>query len=418
MPSSNRLRALTGLVAALACSACQSSQDPPSGRPGEELASAAYWLQDESFAQARAVALSGIPSPTPELDALAELARVTTPELQLQQLLSPAAAAVPPARLRPGDRLEIEVYGRPEFSGERRVGPDGKLPMFLLGSVEVADQTESEAAQTLSLGLRAHVKQAQVSLWIKERTKVSAALTGLVRKPGSVPLPDERRLSLVGLLALGGGLAEDADGGRLALLRRGEGDTQRCYHFTHDELVAAHLRGQEAWVEPEDELVVPRLAQAYVYGAVGKEGAHTLRRGTTVASALLLAGGLAKHANAQEIRVLSQERSRPAKLEAELRPEEVVFVPQRQRVYVVGAGVEKPGPIDLPGSGLTVMQAIAEAGWFTKHAKLGDVEILRYRGNRQVRIEVPVQELLDGERRESEFSLQPGDLVRVPESIW
>ena len=404
-------------MCALLCGACQSAQELPPGAADQGAAGAPYWLQDESYAQARAVALSGTPSPTPELDALAELARVTTPELKLAQLLSPAAAAVPPARLRPGDRVEIEVYDREEFSGERRVGPDGKVPLFLLGAVAVEGKTEAEASQALRVGLRAHVKQAQVHLWIKERAPIEAFLTGRVREPGAVRLPDERRLSLVGLLALGGGLAEDADGTRIALLRRGEGERQRCYHFSYQELIAAHLGGQEAWVEPDDELVIPRLPQAYVYGAVGKEGALALRRGTTVASALLQAGGLERSANAQEIQVLARRESRSAQLEGGLGAEQVVFVPQRQRVYVVGEGVENPGPIDLPGTGLTVMQAIAEAGWFTKRADLGDVEILRYRGNRQERIEVPVEEILDGERRESEFSLLPGDLIRVPESI-
>ena len=223
---------------------------------------------------------------------------------------------------------------------------------------------------------------------------------------------------MVSFLALGGGLETDADGARLTLIRRDEQGRQRCYHFTHDELIAAHLAGREAWIEPEDEVVIPRLPDAFVYGAVEKIGAHTLRPRTTVAALLLGAGGLKESANAREIQILQGGKITPAELSKPLAKGQVVFVPQRQRVYMVGRGLRENGPIDIPSTGLTVVQAIAEAGWFTKRANLGSVEILRYRGGRQQRFVVPFEEILAGEVDESDYVLQPGDLVRVSEDLF
>lgn len=408
------------LLAALASSAlwgCAATAPPPP--PVENLeAETAYWRQDEAFPQALAVARSGIPSPTPELDALAEIAAATTPELKLAAVLSPGGEAAPAVRIRPGDELGIEVYAHEEFSGERRVGTDGTIPLFKVGALKLEGLTEVQAGNLVAKALLSQIKQAQVQLWIKEPAGQQAHLIGRVRKPGATDLPLSRRLSLVTFLALGGGLEDDADGSRLTLIRRGEDGRQRCYHFTHDELVAAHLAGREVWVEPEDELVIPRLPDTFVYGAVETLGAHPLRPQTTVAALLLRAGGLKDSANAREIQVLEGEQITPAELSKPLSKGQVVFVPQRQRVYMVGRGLRENGPIDIPSTGLTVVQAVAEAGWFTKRADIGSVEILRYRGGRQQRFAVPFEQILAGEVDESDYVLQPGDLVRVSEDLF
>lgn len=419
-----RLRSLSAparlLLAALASSAlwgCASAPPPPP--PVEKLeAETAYWRQDEAFPQALAVARSGVPSPTPELDALADFAAATTPELKLSAVLSPGSEPAPPVRLRPGDQIEIEVYAHEEFSGERRVGTDGTVPLFKVGALRLEGLTEVQAGNLVAKALLSQIKQAQVQLWIKEPAGQQAHLIGRVRKPGATDLPLNRRLSLVTFLALGGGLAEDADGSRLTLIRQDERGRQRCYHFTHDELIAAHLAGKEVWIEPEDEVVIPRLPDTFVYGAVETLGSHPLRPKTTVAALLLRAGGLKESANAREIQVLQGEKITPAELSKPLGKGQVVFVPQRQRVYMVGRGLRENGPIDIPSTGLTVVQAVAEAGWFTKRANLDSVEILRYSGGRQQRFQVPFEAILEGEIDESDYVLQPGDLVRVSEDLF
>ena len=63
-------------------------------------------------------------------------------------------------------------------------------------------------------------------------------------------------------------------------------------------------------------------------------------------------------------------------------------------------------------------QAVAQAGWFTAYAKQDAVELHRYEGGARVRIQVPVEALLEGEADEKDFVLRPADLIFVPESIW
>ncbi len=405
---------LAGAALAAGCRGLPERAAPARPGPGP----ATDWQQDDAFLQARAVAAAGAPSPTPELDAIAALASSLTPELGLAALLVPADRPTPAARLRAGDLLALDVYGRPELSGERRVGPDGRLPLLQVGPLAVADLTEVEAAEAVAAALRALARRPQVQVRLLESSPATARVVGRVAEPGLHPLPPERALDCLDLLALCGGLLDDADVARLALLRR-EGGRTRAYHFTHDELLAARPAGLAAPLRPDDVLVVPRLPAVYAFGQVGRTGAFPLRPGATVASLLLHAGGLTPAASAADLQLLrGGGEAAPAPLDRALAPGDVVFVPERRRVYLVGEGVGTSGPIDLPSAGLTVVQAIAAAGWLTRLADLDGVEVLRYRGGEGTRLAIPLRQILSGEAQASDYPLQPGDVVYVPETVW
>lgn len=390
---------------------------PPAGAWAAEPADP-YWEQDDAFLQARAVATGGAPSATPALDALAALAAVTTPELTLRDLLEPLARPTPPARLRPGDLLALEVYGRPELGGERRVGADGRISMFAADPLEVGGLTEAEAAGAVAAVLRGVARMPQVQVRVLEPASSAVRVVGRVADGGgSAPLPPERALDLLDLIARSGGLLDDADADRLTLLREDDGRS-RGFHFTYDELLAARPAGFTAPLRPDDVLVVPRLPEVHLFGQVDRQGAFPLRPAATIGSLLVQAGGLAPGASARDVRVLRGAADAPAALEQPLAAGDVVFVPQRRRVFLVGRGLNASGPLDLPGTGLTVVQALAAAGWVTKRADLDGVEVLRYHRGQATRFAVPLREILDGDRRDADYPLQPGDVLHVPEGAW
>jgi protein involved in polysaccharide export with SLBB domain len=239
-----------------------------------------------------------------------------------------------------------------------------------------------------------------------------------------IPLPLDRSLGVYELLSLAQGAAADADVDRLLLLRhRGKstGDAARTpvvYHFSLRELVDAHLAGREAWLEANDQLVVARLPDIYVYGEVAAPGRYTWRPGLTVSALMLVAGGGTLEADPNQALLIGVDTEVSAGPHEAIEPGHVLFVPQVQRAYVVGPGVVNNGPLVLPASGLTAVQAISEAGWFTQFADPDGVQILRYERGRRVAIDVPVDDILDGELDEREFILRPGDTVVVPEGIW
>lgn len=387
--------------------------------PGPAVALDPYWEQDEAYLQARAVATRGAPSSTPELDAIAGLASATTPELALADVLEAADRPPAAAVLRPGDLVQIDVFGRGELGGERRLGPDGQVPMLVVGPLRLGGLTEAEAARAVAEAMSTLARRPQVQVRLLEAAPVHVRVVGRVASgSGSVRLPTERALDCLDLLAHRGGLADDAADARLTLLRGKDGRT-RGYHFSYAEVLAARPAGLVLALRPDDVLVVPRLPEVHVFGQVARSGAFPLRPGATIASLLVQAGGLTQEASARDVQVLrGEQRLEVQGLERALEPGDVVYVPQRRRVYLVGEGLASSGPIDLPATGLTVVQAIAAVGWLTKHADVDGVEVLRYRGGQGSRFPIPLREILAGGVRDADYPLQPGDVIHVPESVW
>ena len=81
-------------------------------------------------------------------------------------------------------------------------------------------------------------------------------------------------------------------------------------------------------------------------------------------------------------------------------------------IYVTGA-VKKEGPV-IYANGMTVLQALSEAGGLTDYAKRKKIYVLHTEGGSQYRYDFNYDEVLRGERMEQNIVLLPGDTVVVP----
>ena len=97
-------------------------------------------------------------------------------------------------------------------------------------------------------------------------------------------------------------------------------------------------------------------------------------------------------------------------------PSVTVFVVEysSKKVYVLGQ-VKRPGTYAY-GDGMNVVQAITVASGFADHADENGTIITRIENGREKRYLVPVDQISKG--LSSNFSLKPGDIVFVPESIF
>ncbi len=102
-----------------------------------------------------------------------------------------------------------------------------------------------------------------------------------------------------------------------------------------------------------------------------------------------------------------------------IEPNDVIFIPTNtdKNVYVMGA-VNLPKFIEFR-EGLTVMEAILEAGGFTKFASPNDTIIYRKdERKKEVAIPVKMKKLMnDGDLKQNE-KLKPGDYIVVKESMF
>jgi protein involved in polysaccharide export with SLBB domain len=424
----NATHLLPMLCLALAgCTSLPRGGPPPSG-PGQ------HSFADQRLEQARTVAQQGVPSATPQLDALVGLIARTTPELTLAQLVTTQERL--PLRLRPGDTVQFSGVAatRPELEAPAVIGLSGTLELgSSLGSIPAAGLTTTELAARVAKKVEEVYSQqltsiaTQVTAYAARTVNVVGRVRAHVDAAGGAsllttvfPIVPQTRLSLYDLISQVQGLAADADDTRLALIRRsstGEAPVQ-VFHYSYRDLLEAHVQGKEAWLQPDDQVVVPRLPDVFAYGAVQLPGRFPLRAGTTVTSLLLRAGGFSERADEGRILILNGDQERPAQVGEALQPNDVVFIPSSQRVYVVGPGVLRNGPLNLPHHGLSALQAISEAGWFTPLADTGDVQIQRFEDGRRSLIHVPVSDLLSGAARETDYMLRPGDTVYVPEGLW
>lgn len=97
-----------------------------------------------------------------------------------------------------------------------------------------------------------------------------------------------------------------------------------------------------------------------------------------------------------------------------------VFVEQYhpRQVTVIGE-VVKPGKYDMPAEKkISLMEAIALAGGFTKDAALNNTTVLRTENGKQKIIKVRVRDITMKGQKQDDVVLEPGDIVNVPESFF
>jgi protein involved in polysaccharide export with SLBB domain len=85
-----------------------------------------------------------------------------------------------------------------------------------------------------------------------------------------------------------------------------------------------------------------------------------------------------------------------------------------KKIFVFGE-VQKPGTFSYE-DGMTIIEAITQAGGLTKLASPNSTQVARQAEGQQLKIRVPVKDIRDG--AEKNFALQPGDIVFVPESLF
>jgi polysaccharide export outer membrane protein len=83
-----------------------------------------------------------------------------------------------------------------------------------------------------------------------------------------------------------------------------------------------------------------------------------------------------------------------------------------KKIYVTGAA-RKEGPIPYTG-GLTVLQALSEAGGLTDYAKRKKIYILRPDNGQNYRLDFNYDAVLKGENMEQNILLLPGDTIVIP----
>ena len=155
-------------------------------------------------------------------------------------------------RVGADDELQISVWHEPEFSQTVVVRPDGMITMPLLNDIKVVGLTTEELQATLTEKLKALVNEPQVTVVVKSIKSLKVFLVGSVGKQGMFPLTSG--LTVLELLAEGGGLGPFAKSGSIYILRNEDGKQIRIGFKYKDALKG---KGTNPLLRAGDMVVVP-----------------------------------------------------------------------------------------------------------------------------------------------------------------
>jgi polysaccharide biosynthesis/export protein len=155
-------------------------------------------------------------------------------------------------RVGADDELLISVWHEPEFSQTVVVRPDGMITMPLLNDIKVVGLTTEELQAVLTEKLKALVNEPQVTVVVKSIKSLKVFLVGSVGKQGMFPLTSG--LTVLELLAEGGGLGPFAKAGSIYILRN-EGGKQIRIGFKYKDALKG--KGNNPLLQPGDMVVVP-----------------------------------------------------------------------------------------------------------------------------------------------------------------
>ncbi len=310
-----------------------------------------------------------------------------------------------PYTLGSGDRVKVDVFDVPEYSGEFAVLVDGTLNLPVIGTVSVRGRTLQQASAAISSLYSRYVKRPLVTLSLLSPRPINIAVAGEVNRPGTYTVtPGQGGAAgaqggqfptVTQVITLAGGITQSAEVGSVRIERR---TTPRSapavYTVNLRDLVRTGNIAQDVLLRDGDTIFIPTVA------AIDPE----------------------------ESRLLAESSFAPRQVEP-------------INVVVVGE-VSRPGPYEITGGGVgtggatgavtggatgvsaggggsggppTVTKAIQVAGGITALADVRTISIRRItRAGGPRIINVNLWDLLRAGDVSQDVILQEGDTITIP----
>lgn len=193
-------------------------------------------------------------------------------------------------RLKPEDRIRIQVYNESQIDAVLPVGRDGNVSAPFVGLIRAEGKTTSELEAELARLYveRLRLRDPKVAVTIMQYRVLRATVGGMVNRPGTYEIrPGD---TLITLLNAAGGPVFDRANLKRATLRRA---------MTREQIpvdLRALINGdtsQNYEIEDGDELLVPEDVENHILilGAVAGPGLFPYREGMTLNDAIALGRG-------------------------------------------------------------------------------------------------------------------------------
>jgi polysaccharide export outer membrane protein len=157
-------------------------------------------------------------------------------------------------KLRPGDDVQISVWGEDTLKQEVKVLPDGSITYPLAGKVQVAGLETPEVEARITEKLKAFIPDPQVSVVITKIEGNRVFILGKVTRPGPVPMSGP--MTVLEALSSAGGLDKFADQSGIKVLRT-TAQGQKAINVNYDKLIRGQSLESNIVLMGGDTIVVP-----------------------------------------------------------------------------------------------------------------------------------------------------------------
>jgi polysaccharide export outer membrane protein len=283
---------------------------------------------------ARAVAAPQTPAPQPPVPGT-----VYKPDFEIPKVEGGGQAKTePPAPtegyvIGPQDNLSIIVSDETELTGKYRVDTDGTISMPYLSRVQLAGLSLAEAQDKITTLLKAgFIRNPQVRIEVDQFKARNVLVTGEVRTPGKVTLPGTT-MSLLEALALAGSPTQNASNDVLVMHPPKPGEKAPEAIMVNRKDLELGKVGRDLVLQDGDIVNVPVAKRFYISGFIKNPGSFVLDTGTTVAQAIILAGGLTDRGSDRRLTIIRSENGTSveisAKMEDRVQPNDEIKVKSR-----------------------------------------------------------------------------------------
>lgn len=204
------------------------------------------------------------------------------------------------------DLLAISVFEVPELNITVRVSENGLINLPLLGEVKAEGLNRFDLEKKIAVMLeKNYLKNAQVTIFIKEFQSQKVSVMGAVKNPGMHDLIG--RQSLLQVISMVGGLSEQASNS-VVIFRQFKNVHGQSLVIRLDDLLLKANPKYNITIFPGDIINVPgdQYLDIYVFGQVKNPGAVRMKKGSddvTLLRAIAQAGGFSDRARRGKVMI-------------------------------------------------------------------------------------------------------------------
>ena len=175
-----------------------------------------------------------------------------------------------------GDRIKVNVFEVPDYTGEYVIPPGGAVNLPLIGSVQVEGLTTEQAADAIARRYARFLRRPIISVNLLSPRPINVFVAGEVTRPGAYTLslsggagqdPGIQYPTVLAALTTAQGVTLSADITEVQLRRQIGGGRQQTVTLNLDELIKTGRSFQDITLRDGDTVYVPTSQNFDVAGA-------------------------------------------------------------------------------------------------------------------------------------------------------